>query len=367
MRLLFLSGGSAGHLAPLVAVLRALQTMEPSAEVLFVCSDRKEDAEFLTKEKVQFEQVALPRLSWRLPVRFLKNFLKSRRILRRFQPDIVFSKGGAVSVPCALAAKMQKIPIVLHESDAVMGKANRIVARWAEMVCLGMGSEEMSDEKSVMSDRSHHSPLTTHHFVYTGNPIRPELTQGNREEGLRITGLTGERPIFLVLGGSQGAEALNEVIRKNIDALLTVCDIVHITGKGKKSAGSHVGYWSTEFATDALAHIYATASFALTRAGASSLTELAANAIPMIVVPIEGLAHNHQVHNAAALETSRGGKVIAQGRLSQDLLPLVTSWANNSQLRQEFTVQSQILSGHEASRRIAEILVQRIAEPGKRR
>ena len=361
MRILFVSGGSVGHLAPLVAVMRAVKEMEPACETLFLCSDRREDSEFLAKEGVSFETLPLPRLSWRLPTRFLKNFFKSRRVLGTFQPDIVFSKGGAVSVPCCLAAKFQRIPIVLHESDAVMGRANRIVARWAEIVCLGMGMEASRKRfLSYYSKPEARSPK----LLLTGNPIRQELLKGNREEGLKLTHLSGSRPILLVLGGSQGAEALNAVVRDRIDAILAHCDVIHLTGFGKKGAPPRSGYFSREFAYDELPHLYAVASLALSRAGANSISELAANGIPMILVPIEGLAHNHQVRNAE-VAASFGATVLPQENLSADLLSLIASWTGDADILRVRSEKVRKLQPQEAARRIAEILVRRIARGTK--
>ncbi len=347
MRLLLVSGGSGGHLAPMVAVGRAFAELHPEAQLLYLCVDQEADRAFLTKENVPFDVLPLPRRSLLLPVVFLRNFLRSRRILRAFQPDIVFSKGGAVSVPCCLAARMRGIPIVLHESDAVMGRANRMVARIADTVCVGMKNDEW-----IMDNGQ---------WIMTGNPIRSELTQGSREEGRRITGLSGKKPVLLVYGGSQGAQALNEAVIAHIDALLPHVDIVHLTGRGKRGALPRAGYFSMEFAHAELPHLYALADLALSRAGAGNIAELAANGIPAIFVPIAGLANDHQVRNAEAAALSGGCIHLPQTRLGGEMVATVAAVASHANRRAEMAGSIRSLSHPEAARRIAEILAKRIA------
>lgn len=357
MRILFVSGGSVGHLAPLIAVERALKEFHPQAETLFLCSDRAEDTEYLRKEGVAFEVVPLPRRSLSMPWRLFKNFLKSRATLRRFRPDTVFSKGGAVSVPCCLAASMMRIPVVLHESDAVMGRANRMVARWAETVCAGMAGGSGFGLRASSTHGIPHPPQ----LIFTGNPVRPEITKGSRDEGLKITGLAGDRPVLLVMGGSQGAEALNAAVAHHIGELLTCCDVIHLTGKGKAGAEARKGYWSMEFAYGEMPHLYAAASFALSRAGAGFIGELAANGIPAILVPIRGLANDHQVKNAQTAEEQGGFALLPQEQLDDSLVSLVESWARDPQLLAEMSQKARFMHQPEAARRIAEILAKGIA------
>lgn len=348
MRILYVSGGSAGHLAPLVAVERAVKDMDPKAESLFLCSDRPDDATYLKKEGVTFRVLPRVRRSFSFPVTFIRNFFMSMDAIDTFKPDAVFSKGGAVSIPACIAAHRRGIPVVLHESDAVMGRANSFAARWADVVCEGFPS-------------SSHLTSHTSQLIHTGNPIRPDIVSGDRAEGLRITGLSGKKPILLVLGGSQGAEALNNAVRAHIDALLKVVNIVHLTGKGKNGAGKLEGYWSTEFAHEELPHLYAMASLALSRAGAGSIGELAVNGIPTILVPIRGLANDHQVRNAEIAAVNGGCVMLEQSDLDAQLEKQVTGLATNEQALTEMSTKIRTFQQPDASRRIAEILAQCIA------
>ncbi|MBU2259617.1 UDP-N-acetylglucosamine--N-acetylmuramyl-(pentapeptide) pyrophosphoryl-undecaprenol N-acetylglucosamine transferase [Patescibacteria group bacterium] len=349
--ILFAGGGSIGHIAPAVAVARSLKELKPDVNVRFICSNREEDAEFLTREGFDFIQIDAPRLSLTFPWRFFSAYKKSSALLKEMKPDIIFSKGGYVSVPVCLAAHKKKIPIILHESDAVSGYANRLVSRWAEVVCLGF-PQTTSNVQRRMS-------LDVGRWTFTNNPIRSEITQGNREEGLRITHFSGNKPILIVMGGSQGAQALNEAVAENLEELLKLCDIIHLTGEGKMSTQPRDGYWVREFAHEELAHLYAISTFALSRAGAGSIAELEANNIPTILVPLEGAAHNHQLKNAEAAAKSGQFTVLRQHKLKGQLVDIVNDTFIN---RGKLTVNCQMLTvDKDASRQIAEILFKYLA------
>lgn len=340
MRILFVGGLSAGHLSPLLAVRE--EVMHKGAmDCLFVCSKRETDAAFLRKNGVDFVQITHPTRSLSAPFQFWKGLNEAKSIISDFEPDVVFSKGGAVSLPLCLAAWMCKIPIVLHESDTVMGLSNRLISKMAT-VCSGFGS-----------------PGT----INTGNPIRHMVTQGKKEEGLKIAGFDGTRPILLVMGGSQGAQALNDAVTKNLDALLETCDVIHLTGEGKGSVIQKKGYFTLAFAHQELPHLYACTTLALSRAGAGSMSELAAWSIPTILVPIEGLAQNHQVRNAEEAKKQGACVVLPQNTLLQDVVATVR------ELSQDKAKQSQMGSAlnrmlvSDAARLVSEVLFKVISTP----
>jgi UDP-N-acetylglucosamine--N-acetylmuramyl-(pentapeptide) pyrophosphoryl-undecaprenol N-acetylglucosamine transferase len=302
MRVLFAGGGSIGHIAPCIAVWREVQKRDAAAATHFVCSDRREDIEFLEKEGIDCTALGSRRIRiWKFP----GAFFKARTMLRVWRPDIVFTKGGGVTIPTALAAWTRGIPLVVHESDAVPGRATSFLSRFATRVIQGFTA---------------------------GNPVRESITQGSRETGLRLTGLSGSRPILLVTGGSQGAVALNTAIATHLDEVLAHVDIVHITGEGKSGALSKSGYWSRPFVHDELPHLYAIADIALARAGAGSISELAANGIATVLVPLEGVAHDHQLKNAEAA-ASGGCIVLRQARLHDELVPTIVALAQDADQR----------------------------------
>lgn len=367
MRILYVSGSSAGHLAPLIAVERAVVQQDAKAESLFVCSQVKDDASFLEKEHVHYQALPLPRHPLRHPVRILQSLRSAKAIIDTFQPNAIFSKGGIVSIPLCFIAYRKKIPIILHESDAVMGRANKVVARWATKVCVGFPMKNTSYEDDKLRatskvEKSRSSQLVARSYIITGNPLRPNITSGSKIEGLRITGLSGNRPILLITGGSQGARALNDAVTNNIDALLSYVDIIHLTGRGKKTIIQRKGYWQSEFVHDELAHLYAIADIAISRAGAGAISELAANAIATILVPIEGLANNHQFLNAITAQENGRCIILLQSELKKKLPALISDLSKNSERRNQISQGMQSLTKADAAGHIARIIFECIAQ-----
>ncbi|TSC58603.1 MAG: UDP-N-acetylglucosamine--N-acetylmuramyl-(pentapeptide) pyrophosphoryl-undecaprenol N-acetylglucosamine transferase [Candidatus Peregrinibacteria bacterium Greene0416_19] len=341
MRILLVGGSSGGHIYPLVAVWEALRRMEPQAQALAVCSQKESDADMLRAAGLPYAQIPVVHLSLSLPVTFLRAMKKAQDILSGFQPDVIFSKGGAVSAPVCYAAHRMHIPIVLHESDAVSGRANRLVARWADVVCRGF---------PIPSVRS---PLS----VFTGNPIRRHITEGSREKGLRLTGLTGDRPILLVLGGSQGARAINEVIARRLDELLAIGDIVHLTGPGKETGVERKGYWARPFVHNELPDVYALVTLAVSRAGAGFISELAANGIPNVLVPIRGVAHDHQQWNAEAVARKNACVLLAEESLDTTLVPTINALIADETKRADLSKHIGEFFQPDAAKNIATIVV----------
>lgn len=338
--LLFVGGGSIGHIAPSVAVAHALEQMFPDTRITFVVSTRPEDRAFVEQAGYRVLPLDAPRLSWKLPWKFVRAFLAARRLVDTEQPKAIFSKGGYVSVPLCLAAARRNIPIILHESDAVSGWANWLISRWATKVCLGF-PESMHIPKAAV----------------TGTPVREDIGAGSRQRGLAVTGLSRMRPILLVMGGSQGAMALNQAVASHLEELLEYCDIIHLTGKGKSIViGNVPGYWQTEFAGEEYPHLLATADLALSRAGATALADLAAVGLPTIVVPLRGVAHDHQRRNAESVARSGGCILLEQAHLPSALVSTVRHLMESQESRQVMSNAIHSLHQPEAARQIARVI-----------
>ncbi|PIP65644.1 hypothetical protein COU77_03855 [Candidatus Peregrinibacteria bacterium CG10_big_fil_rev_8_21_14_0_10_49_16] len=341
---LFVGGGSAGHIAPSVAVWRALEQMRPDLHAHFVCSPRTADRLFLEGEELPYTTTPFLTGGWTLSFSFWRHLLLAFRLLHTHKPDLIFSTGGRLSIPFGLAAWSQGIPVLLHESDAVSGRANRCLRFLTKEACSG---------------------FPQHGYTHTGHPVRPELAQGSKEEGLRITGFSGERPILLIWGASQGAQAINEVTLTLLPQLTALCDVIHITGPGKtadvqQKTGDKPCYWSTEFATNDLPHLFAVTDLAISRAGANSIAELAMNAVPTILVPIQGLAQDHQVRNAETVEKSGGCILLYQKDLENNLYNLVQSLLQHANRRQKMAEAIKTLSTPDAPRLISKIILKYI-------
>lgn len=345
-RVLFVGGGSVGHIAPSLAVWGALQKKMKNVEAHFVCSPRLGDLNFLEKNDCPHSILHAPRLSFAFPFQWIKSMKEARNILDNTQPDIIFSKGGYISVPLCRAAHKRGIPIVLHESDAVSGFANRVVSRWTERICLGFPSHKTERD-------------------FTGNPVRSNIPNGSRTRGLERIGLKGDRPILLVMGGSQGALALNHIVTSVLDDLLLRCDVLHITGKGKTLKEPRDGYAVFEFVDEELPDFYACADLALSRAGAGSIAELAACGIPTMLVPLRGVGHDHQRINALEAEKSGGCVHLDQEELNETLLPTIHMFVSDKKKREGMAKKMASLHTPDAAVRIAEIIVDTLASHGR--
>ena len=337
--ILFAGGGSVGHIAPAIAVWEELKKMQSNVDALFLCADRPDERDFLTARNLKFHVLNAPRASAALPWKFWLAMLAANRLLTAHHPTVIFSTGGYISLPVCAAAFSRRIPIILHESDAVPGRANMLIGIVASRISAGLTDEPLRGRLTV-----------------TGNPIRPEVTQGSRETGLRLTGFSGQRPILLVAGGSQGAQALNEAVADNIQSLLSVCDIIHITGRGKKTSVASSGYWQSEFVTTEIPHLYACADMALSRAGAGMIGELAANGIATIFCPLRDVGHDHQQANADLVLATGGCIVIQQPELSSRLVDTVSALAASAEQRRIVGENLRKLHHSDAAQKIAGII-----------
>jgi UDP-N-acetylglucosamine--N-acetylmuramyl-(pentapeptide) pyrophosphoryl-undecaprenol N-acetylglucosamine transferase len=349
----FCGGGSVGHVAPAIAVAEAMAARS-GAVPFFICSGREEEKRLLKQSGFRFEALGLsglPRgfsLAWiRFPFDFLWALLRSWRILRRERPDIVFSKSGSLSVPVCIAARCLGIPVVLHESDCVPGLGTSLLSRISKKICTGF---ELKALFPKLKDR----------IVRTGNPVRREIFLGSKSAGQRITGFSGRRPVLMVIGGSQGAAALNEAVEKHFDVLINLADIIHITGIGKELGRTHARYFSRPYVVEELPHLYALADLVITRAGAGVLSELGALKKPAIVIPLGGVAHDHQLKNALVLAENGAIEPLKQEDLP--LLPgrVAALLANQQRLK----LLGENLSGFfpaDASGNIAKVLLDAIA------
>lgn len=293
VKILFAACGSIGHIAPCVAVWRTVQKRDSAAQAHFACSDRAGDLDFLRAEDIEPTVIGGRNVRlMTLPVEFVCAW----RMLGQQRPDVIFTKGGGVTVAVALAGWIRGIPIIVHESDAVPGRATRLIGKIARETISG----------------------------FPNNPVRSVVLKGLKERGLQHTGLSGQRPILLIMGGSQGAVALNDAVCDHLAQLLDIVDVIHITGTGKSGATPVPGrYWTCEFAQNEFSDLLACADIVLCRAGAGTIGELVARGVAAILVPLRGLAHDHQERNARWLEERGACDIVEQENLSSELLPVI--------------------------------------------
>ncbi|PIC62968.1 undecaprenyldiphospho-muramoylpentapeptide beta-N-acetylglucosaminyltransferase [Sporosarcina sp. P13] len=208
------------------------------------------------------------------PFRVGAGTLQALSILRKLKPEIVFSKGGFVSVPVVMAAKLANVPVVVHESDVTPGLANKLALPFSSQIFTVF--EQTLDY--VPSAKS----------TCTGPIIRPELFTGSKERGLQLTGLTNDKPIFIIMGGSQGSAVLNDAVRGTLSDILEDYQIIHLCGKGnaEKQLDGVDGYVQFEYVTTELPDLLAASDYAISRAGSNAIFELLAIHKPMLLVPL---------------------------------------------------------------------------------
>lgn len=340
-------GGSLGHVMPALAVAEALKKKRPDCRIEFVCSHRPNERAAVEERGFPVHALTVRVTSkWRavqwvtLPITFVSACIHALLILRRVRPSIIFSKGSAVSVPVCLAGYFLGIPIVLHESDVSMGRANRMMSRLAVRTCLGFPlTSEAAPPRSTV----------------TGNPTRTIIARGSRDAGRRMTGFSGRRPVLMVMGGSQGSLALNQAVEEHFDALLEMADIIHLTGEGKHTTRTHAHYVSREAAGDDIADLYALADIVVTRAGASALAEVARAGKAAIVIPLTGVARDHQRKNAELLASLHAVMLLPQEDIAT-LPSVVATLIRDSEKRLALAAALACTLKADAAERIASVI-----------
>ena len=241
--------------------------------------------------------------------------------MRRIKPDIIFSKGGFVSVPVVLAAGHKHIPVIIHESDMTPGLANRIAIKKATKVCCNFPETI----KYLPADKA----------VLTGSPIRQELLQGNKLAGLKLCNFTSGRPIIMVVGGSTGAVHVNEAVRKVLPELLKDYQVVHLCGKGKtdNSLNNIEGYVQFEYISEEMRDLFAISDIVISRAGANAICELLALKKPNLLIPLSANAsRGDQILNAKSFQEHGYSSVLFEEDLTpESLLKAVNELYTNRQ------------------------------------
>lgn len=279
-------GGTLGHTTPCLALIPQLK--QRFSKIYYVGSNGIEKS--VCQNVLPYHEIPVVKLrrkicfsNLKIPFKLAKCVRSAQSLLQKLSPDIVFSKGGFVSLPVVLAAHRLGIPVVCHESDFSLGLTNKITARFAKKVL------------TTFSETAKH--LKTRQCV--GAPIREELLGADKNQALKKFGFDNRKPVLLVFGGSSGSKVINQATTCALDNLIGKFYVLHITGKGQKSTYKPTfGYYQTEFETD-MASVYAVADICVSRAGANALNELIANKIPTLVIPLKkGVSRGDQLQNA---------------------------------------------------------------------
>lgn len=313
-KIVLTGGGTAGHVTPNLALLPSLK--ELGYEIHYIGSYNGIERKLIEGAGIPYDGISSGKLrryfdlkNFSDPFRVLKGCAEAMRLMKKYRPDVVFSKGGFVAVPVVLAAKHYKVPTIIHESDMTPGLANKICIPSAAKVCCNFPEtlEYLPKEKAVL----------------TGSPIRKELLAGDRLTGLNYSGLSASRPIILVIGGSLGSIAVNNQIRKILPKLLDSFQVIHICGKGNldESLIGRAGYVQYEYVDAPLRHLFAAADLMVSRAGANSICEILALRKPNILIPLSAAAsRGDQILNARSFEKQGFSKVLEEEQMTKESL-----------------------------------------------
>lgn len=309
-------GGTAGHVTPHYALIPRLQKL--GYDVHYIGSRGMEKRLMETVPGVTYHVISSGKLrryfslkNFTDPFRTLAGITQSLGLMKHIRPSIVFSKGGFVGVPVAIAAHMRHVPVIVHESDFSLGLANRIAAPYAERVCAVFphAIEKLPEGKGLL----------------TGTPIRPSILAGDKEKGRMMCSFSGNKPVIFVVGGSSGAQALNEAVRKVLPALLRHYDVVHGCGKGNldEQLSNVAGYKQFEYldAESEYPHILALADLAVSRAGANAMVEFMVCRKPVLFIPLpSSSSRGDQLLNSRFAQDRGLCSVLLQQDITEDRL-----------------------------------------------
>jgi len=323
MRILFTGGGTGGHIFPIVAIVREIRRLYPKKDLEFYYLGPKDDfssialsqEDFIIKTIISgkirryFAWQNFIDILFKIPLGVIQSFFW----LLFNRPDLVFSKGGSGSISVTYSARFLFIPVFMHESDIVPGLSNQMTSKWAKKIFISFDKTEYFDpEKTTL----------------TGNPIRKEILEGDEEKAAEIFNLTLSKPIFLIIGGSQGAETINDFVLRILNYLLKDYEIIHVAGtQNVKEVSAEaqvvedkdldryyhpVGFLDEE----KIKHAYKVADLIISRSGSGSIFEIAAVGKPSILIPLPSAAGDHQSKNAYAYAETGAAEVIEQQNLT---------------------------------------------------
>ena len=313
-RIILTGGGTAGHVTPNIALLPGLK--ELGYDVHYIGSYNGIEKKLIEQFGIPYHGISSGKLrryfsmqNFTDPFRVLKGFGEAKKLIKSLKPDVIFSKGGFVSVPVVIAGKQCHVPTIIHESDMTPGLANKLSIPSASKVCCNFPEtlNHLPKEKAVL----------------TGSPIRQELLTGDRGAALKFCGLSTDKPVILIIGGSLGSVVVNNAVRKILPELLKNFQVIHLCGKDKVDASLKdlKGYVQFEYIQDELKDLFALADIVISRAGANAICELLALHKPNLLIPLSANAsRGDQILNARSFERQGYSIVLEEEELNDSTL-----------------------------------------------
>ncbi|WP_026881207.1 undecaprenyldiphospho-muramoylpentapeptide beta-N-acetylglucosaminyltransferase [Clostridium akagii] len=314
-KIIMTGGGSAGHVTPNLALVPKL--IELGYEIQYIGTKDGIERSIIKNANIKYNAISSGKLrryfdikNFTDPFKVLKGVVEAIRIIKKEKPNVVFSKGGFVSVPVVIAAHFCRVPAIAHESDMTPGLANRLAAPYCTKVCVTFPEsiQHIKGNKAVL----------------TGTPIRRELLNGKKIIGIKLCKFSDlSKPILFVIGGSLGAKVINDTIRSCLDLLLRHYNVIHICGKGNLDVAlnNKEGYAEFEYVNEELPHLMNAADFVISRAGANVIFELLTLRKPNILIPLsKKSSRGDQILNAASFEKNGYSLVIEEENLNDQLI-----------------------------------------------
>ena len=313
-RIILTGGGTAGHVTPNIALLPRLKELQ--YDIHYIGSYNGIEKDLIEPFHIPYHGISSGKLrryfsmkNFTDPFRVLKGFYEANKLIKTLKPDVIFSKGGFVSVPVVMAGKRNHVPTIIHESDITPGLANKLSMPSATKICCNF-PETL---KNLPADKA----------VLTGSPIRQELLTGDKEAARKFCHFTSQKPVILVIGGSLGAAAVNQAVRNILPKLLESFQVIHLCGKGKldESLTRVEGYAQFEYIQKELKDLFALADIVISRAGANAICELLALRKPNILIPLPANAsRGDQILNARSFERQGFSIVLEEESLTDEIL-----------------------------------------------
>ena len=313
-RIILTGGGTAGHVTPNIALLPGLQKL--GYDVHYIGSYNGIEKDLIEKQNVPYHGIASGKLrryfsvkNFTDPFRVLKGFGEANKLIKTLKPDVIFSKGGFVSVPVVMAGKKNHVPVIIHESDMTPGLANKLSFSSATKICCNFPETV----KCLPAEKA----------VLTGSPIRQELLTGDKEKAKEFCGFTTDKPVILIIGGSLGATPVNDAVRKVLPELLKDFQVIHLCGKNKldESLNGLEGYAQFEYISEELKDLFALTDIVISRAGANAICELLELRKPNLLIPLSASAsRGDQILNARSFKEQGFSLVLEEEEITDEKL-----------------------------------------------
>ena len=384
-KIVIAGGGTGGHIYPAIGIAQALKRLDATVDIVFIGGLDKLESTLVPQHGFRFLPISVAGFPRRFTLQWfptlwkaLHGLIQSLRYMKALKPDVVIGTGGYVSGPVLLAGLLCKIPIAIQEQNASVGLTNGILARWADVAYLAM--ESVRENKAFRR---------TTRVEITGNPIRPAIAAFPRcEETYRRFGLSPDRKTIFVMGGSQGAHAINETIVAALPHLAEYADqiqIVHQTGvmevekvhnlyhqilashrtanstciRDNKARGGGSGFlYCVKPFFDTVEEIYSSADIMVCRAGGMTIAEVTACGIPAIFIPLPSQTGNNQVLNARTVAEAGAAVVLEQGTFTvETLVKNLTNMTLDGNTHKRMVTASRELGKPDASNDIAESIL----------